>query len=109
MGDLSGADLSGANLTDAGCEYTVFTDADLSRTLGLDDLDHRGPSTIGVDTLFKFGGRFPESFLRGVSVPEPLTEYLPSLIGAMQPIQFYSCFISYSHVDEEFCKRLHSK
>lgn len=27
----------------------------------------------------------------------------------MQPIEFYSCFISYSLKDEEFAKRLHSK
>jgi TIR domain len=27
----------------------------------------------------------------------------------MSPIQFYSCFISYSHHDEEFAKRLHSR
>jgi hypothetical protein len=27
----------------------------------------------------------------------------------MQPIQFYSCFISYSTKDEDFAKRLHSK
>jgi hypothetical protein len=31
------------------------------------------------------------------------------LLGAQQAIQFYSCFISYSHKDEEFCKRLHSR
>jgi hypothetical protein len=30
-------------------------------------------------------------------------------MGAMQPIQFYSCFISYSTKDEDFAKRLHSK
>jgi hypothetical protein len=27
----------------------------------------------------------------------------------MQPIQFYSCFISYSHKDEDFARRLHSR
>ena len=26
-----------------------------------------------------------------------------------QAIEFYSCFISYSHRDEDFCKRLHSR
>ena len=33
--------------------------------------------------------------------------YLPSLLGSMQPIQFYSCFISYSSVDKPFAVRLH--
>lgn len=32
-----------------------------------------------------------------------------ALVGAMQPIQFYSCFISYSTTDEEFAKRLQAR
>src|SRR6185295_17813316 len=36
-------------------------------------------------------------------------KYLSSLVGAVQPIQFYSCFISYSTKDEEFARRLHSR
>jgi hypothetical protein len=39
----------------------------------------------------------------------PYIEYLPALIGAMQPIQFYSCFISYSSKDEDFARRLHER
>ena len=34
------------------------------------------------------------AFLRGVGLPDNLIDYLPSLLN--QPIQFYSCFISYS-------------
>jgi len=33
-------------------------------------------------------------------------DYLPSLLK--QPIQFYSCFISYSTEDQEFAERLHA-
>jgi len=54
-------------------------------------------------------GKIPESFLRGCGVPDVLIQYLPSLIGATEPIQFYSCFISHSSKDEEFCTRLHSR
>jgi hypothetical protein len=70
---------------------------------------HDGPSTIGVDTLYMSKGKIPEAFLRGCGVPDELIAYLPSLLGAQQPIQFYSCFISHSHKDEEFCKRLCSR
>jgi hypothetical protein len=38
-----------------------------------------------------------------------MIDYLPSLIGAVNPVQFNSCFISYSSVDEEFAKRLHAR
>jgi hypothetical protein len=48
-------------------------------------------------------------FLRGCGVPENLVTYLPSLIRTEQVIQFYSCFISYSHKDEAFAKRLHGR
>jgi hypothetical protein len=36
-----------------------------------------------------------------------LIKYLPSLLG--EPFQFYSCFISYSSADEDFCRRLHGR
>ena len=137
--DLSGANLSGANLADANlsranlsranlsfawvrgtnCDaaeftsailrFTIFADVDLSSALGLDKVRHRGPCSIGVDTLFQSRCKIPESFLRGAGVPDGLIAYLPSLLGAMQPIEFYSCFISHSHKDEEFAQRLSSR
>src|SRR5262249_11448364 len=82
---------------------------DLSDVNGLEAIRHDGPSTIGVDTLFRSKGRIPEAFLRGCGVPETLIEYLPSLMGSMEPIQFYSCFISHSSHDREFAARLHSR
>jgi len=70
---------------------------------------HHRPSTVGVDTLVKSNGKIPALFLRGCGVPDSWIEYLPSLIGALQPFHFYSCFISYSTKDEEFAKRLHER
>ena len=34
---------------------------------------------------------------------------MKALIGAEEGIQFYSCFISYSCVDDEFARRLHGR
>jgi len=51
-------------------------------------------------------GPLPLAFLRGVGLPDTLIDYLPSLLN--QPIQFYSCFISYSAKDQEFAERLHA-
>jgi hypothetical protein len=107
--DLSGADLNGADLGSAMCAHTVFGDVDLSEAKGLESITHDGPSTLGVDTLVRSRGRIPEAFFRGCGVPEALIEYLPSLLGAMAPIQFYSCFISYSTRDQDFAERLHSR
>jgi TIR domain/Pentapeptide repeats (8 copies) len=127
--DLNGADLSSANLTGAYLiatnlaqtkldntnfdgavvGHTKFIGLDLSSAQGLSSVKHEYPSTIDVDTLFRSKGNIPELFLRGCGVPDILITYLPSLINSTEPIQFYSCFISYSHKDEEFAKRLYSQ
>ncbi len=48
----------------------------------------------------------PESFLRGAGVPDSFITYAGSLVG--KPIEFYSCFISYSTKDQPFADRLHA-
>jgi hypothetical protein len=99
--------LDGSDMELASCEFTTFARTDLSTTLGLETVQHVGPSTIGVDTLYLSQGKIPEAFLRGCGVPENLIKYLPSLIHSASPIDFYSCFISYSHADKSFARRLH--
>ncbi len=37
---------------------------------------------------------------------ESLIRSLPSILNSVEPIQFYSCFISYSSKDQEFAERL---
>ena len=73
---------------------------------GLDTVHHQGPSTIGIDTIYRSGGNIPEIFLRGCGVPETFITYARSLVG--QPIQFYSCFISHSSKDKRICERLYA-
>ena len=104
--DLSFANLSEANLENTRCWGTLFTDVDLSEVKGLGNVRHDGPSSIGIDTLYKSKGNIPEVFLRGCGVPDQMIEYAKSLTGS--PIEYYSCFISYSHKDEEFAKRIHN-
>jgi hypothetical protein len=41
-------------------------------------------------------------------VPDPFIVQMKALVGAMEPIQFYSCFISYSTKDQEFADRLYA-
>ncbi len=114
--DLRGADLLGANLTSAVLEKTnitgarvcrtTFADVDLSSVVGLESVVHEGPSSIGIDTIFKSKGKIPHIFLRGCGVPENFIEYMASLVGT--GIEFYSLFISYSSKDQKFAKRLHA-
>jgi hypothetical protein len=115
--NLRGADLSGANLTEAYLDdmadftgvhigRTAFGNVDLRMVRGLDTLDHYGPSTIGIDTLYRSQGNIPEVFLRGAGMPDDMITYIQSLVG--QPFQYYSCFISYSSHDEALAQRLHA-
>ena len=114
--ELSGSSLEGANLrgaimvgTDIGeahCFGTIFADIDLSETVGLEDAEHSGPSTIGIDTIYKSKGKIPIAFLRGAGVSDNLIQYMGSLTGAA--FDYYSCFISYSTKGEEFVQRLYA-
>jgi hypothetical protein len=83
---------------------TVLTDVDLAAVIGLNRVLHSGPSSLGLDTIYKSEGRLDELFLRGVGVQDAFIAYLPSLVR--QAIQFYSCFISYSTQDQELADRL---
>ena len=85
----------------------MFGDIDLSRVQGLEAVQHFGPSTIGIDTLYRSHGNIPEVFLRGAGVPEDFIPYIKSLVG--RPFEFYSCFISYNHTDQSFAHRLHDQ
>jgi len=67
---------------------------------------HNGPSSIGIDTIYKSKGIIPHKFLRGAGVPENFIDYMNSLTG--NAFDYYSCFISYSSKDEDFAKRLYA-
>ena len=105
--NLSGAYLDGANFTGASFGRTIFGDINLSLVQGLVTARNLSPSSIGIDTIYHSKGNIPEVFLRGCGIPEDFIIHMHSLIEGAQPIQFYSCFISYSHADKPFARRLH--
>jgi uncharacterized protein YjbI with pentapeptide repeats len=99
--------LTNTNFSNAEIGGTLFSRIDLSSAKGLDSIRHRMPSTIGVDTLILSGRQLPEAFVRGCGIPDSIAVQIPSLVRALEPIQFYSCFISYSHEDKHFARRLY--
>ncbi len=104
--NLSHADLSDADLSGATVGWTQFTDIDLRTVKGLETVEHKGPSSIGIDTIYRSEGRIPETFLRKAGVPEDFLTYMHSLVA--HPIDYYTCFISYSSRDQEFADRLYT-
>jgi len=101
---LRTADLCKANLRGATFDHTVIGNSNLAGAEGLDACHHGGPSILDYQTLAQ-SGPLPLPFLRGCGLPDVLIEFLPSLLS--HGIEFYSCFISYSHQDKAFARRLH--
>jgi hypothetical protein len=97
--DLSGADLSGARIG-----WTTLGNVDLSQVNGLNTVEHEGPSTIGIETIYTSAGDIPENFLRGAGLPDQFIAYRKS--HEEKPIDFNSAFISYSLQDKEFATQL---
>ena len=104
--DLSGAYLFNANFTNSLVGFTVFGNNDLSTVKGIETSRHLGPSTIGVDTIFKSKGNIPEAFLRGAGLPDDFIAQMRSIVNA--PLAYQSCFISYSSKDDDFTQRLYT-
>ncbi|MEX2162608.1 MAG: toll/interleukin-1 receptor domain-containing protein, partial [Anaerolineales bacterium] len=132
--DLREADLGRANLNEASlavsilagayCGGTIFGSSDLSEVIDLDVVIHRGPSTLGTNTLRLSKEKIPEVFLRGCGLSDWEIEsaklYTPDLrkdefiyiqhevfrLLAQQPRQIASLFISYSHSDLAFVEKM---
>jgi hypothetical protein len=120
-------DLTEADLSEAKLGGTVFADSNLSGALGLENLDHRGPSHISIDILVLSAGKIPDAFLRGCGFSDADLEYArlsnPHLdqeaiakilsrvqeLRATQGLQTAPLFISYSSSDTVFVDKLESR
>ena len=98
---LSQADLSGATIV-----WTHFADVDLRTVKGLETIRHGGPSFISTSTLERSQGNIPEAFLRGAGLSDTFIEYVRSLVA--RPIEYYTCFLSYSRKDQAIAERLYA-
>ena len=96
--------LSGARLSDALFGDTVIG-TDFSEAIDLNHAQHLWPSVVGIDCILSHRGELPEKFLRGCGLRREEIAYFHNQIR--NPIQFYTCFICYSTVDEKFASRLY--
>ena len=104
--NLNNACLRSANLSEAHLWSTIFARNNLSTVKGLTEINHSGPSHIELHTV-----KLPQDgsalhFLRGAGIPDELIDWYRASI--MKPIQYASCFISYSSSDELLARRLHA-
>jgi uncharacterized protein YjbI with pentapeptide repeats len=123
--NLNRADLNRADLNRAILWNTIFASVDLSAVKGLDTVIHNGPSHIDTHTLTRSKGKIPIKFLRGCGLSDHQIEmskledptlsadqiidttYKISNLLTGDAIKYHSCFISYSHKDEDFAQQLY--
>ncbi len=84
---------------------TILSATDLSGVVGLETCHHTAPSGLDHRTLIR-SGRLPQAFLRGCGLPDAFIENIPALFWE-KPLEFYSCFISYSHADKAFATKVY--
>jgi uncharacterized protein YjbI with pentapeptide repeats len=106
--NLSGVNIYATNFDGAQFGRTTLADVNLSVAKGLETVEHRAPSSIGIDTIYESHGQIPDEFLRDAGVPDEIIDVARSIRNG-PPIQWHSCFISYSHNDEDFARRLHGQ
>jgi uncharacterized protein YjbI with pentapeptide repeats len=99
-------EVAGADFTGTVIGWTKFNDTDLAVANGLKNARHVGPSSIGIDTLYRSQGKIPEEFMRGAGVPASFVAQAKDLV-AISSFEFSSCFISYSNKDQKFAELLH--
>ena len=103
--NLTGANLDRADLSNAIVGATLFGNVDLSNVKGLETLLHLGPSTVGIDTIYKSRGKVPVIFLKNAGVSRHLMDYIELFVD--QNKKYYSCFVSYTEKNEEFAQKLY--
>lgn len=100
------SDLNGADFSHAWIRATSFANVDLSGVKGLETVRFHGPSSLGIDSIYKSGGSIPTAFLRGCGVPEDFIQQIPTLAYG-GPLQ-NACYICHHALDRVFGEQLHN-
>jgi len=97
---LGDADLTGAQLA-----FTLFADCpSLSQAVGLEEIEHHGPSTLDLSTLRAGAAALPDRFLRGVGLAQEEIDKLRALYA--EPFRHQSCFLAFDGADGDLATRL---
>ncbi len=84
--------------------YTVFQNCALDAAVGLEEVRHDAPSTIGLDTLLRSRGALPQSFILGSGVPVAVVGLQDSVADA--PVTTLEVHISCADADVPFARQL---
>ena len=102
--DLSNAYLKGADFSSAISGGTIWNSRELAQAVGLDEIVHVGPSSIGVDTVLWSAGDWPISFLRGCGLPENFIASLSEFTD--DAMRFERSLLWFADENSDFGERL---
>ena len=103
--DLSRSNLAGVDVREATVGWTVFGHLDLTQPIGVEQMQHIGPSTVGMDTAVLSHGKLPPEFLRGCGISEGLVQQWTASFG--HPFENLTCFIRFAPDDASFAQHLY--
>ena len=96
---------SNSNFSDLFLARSSFFSCNFTSCSSLSEAIWETPCATDFETIVQ-SWPISNAFLRGCGFPDNLIDYLPSLMN--DPIQFYSCFISYADKNRKFVDRLHN-
>jgi len=97
-------DLTGTDMTGSLFGYSIFQDCDMSNIIGLDQVRHDCPSTVGLDSVFQSHGKIPESFLLGAGLPAAALQFLNP--ASSDSTSLREVYIACIDQDQEIAKTL---
>ncbi len=101
---LNDVDTSSADFNNCIIGYTVFQNCAMDAAVGLENVRHDAPSTIGLDTLLRSRGALPSSFILGSGIPIAVSDIQDSVSDA--PVTTLEVHISCSTADIDFARQL---
>ncbi len=103
--EFSGANLTGVDLRKAIVGWTKFGSIDLTQVVGLDQLQHVGPSMLGFDTALLSHKKLSKQFLQGCGISEGVIQAWDNMYG--HPVERITCFLRYAPDDASFAQHLY--
>jgi len=98
--------VAGACFNDVWIQQTKFLNLDLSEARDLDKIHNHAFSSVDIGTIYNSRGKIPDEFLRRCGFSKKLIAAVRSIFE--NPIEFFSCFISYTEADDALSKKLYN-
>lgn len=102
---FSNCNFDGSTSEELAFFHNSFVRTKISTIEGLETVLFYDRQSLDFETI-RLSWPLGNNFLRQCGLADNLIDYLPSLMN--QPIQFYSCFISYADKNREFVDRLYN-